>query len=145
MGETGSTDELSKIREKKRERLQSRLNKAGDETKSESVSPAPTEPLHITSESEFEKTISSYDIVLVDFYADWCGPCKMLEPTVESIAESTRAAVAKVDIDQHQQLAQQFQVRGVPTLLLFENGETVEQIVGVRDEPTLRSLIEQYV
>jgi Thioredoxin domain-containing protein len=88
--------------------------------------------------------VTEHDVVLVDFYADWCGPCQMLEPTVKSLAAETDATVLKVDIDQHQSLAQRYQVRGVPTLLVFNNGETVEEIVGVRDESTLRSLIGQY-
>jgi thioredoxin 1 len=104
----------------------------------------PAEPIHVDGSEELQDAISTYDVVLVDFYADWCGPCKMLEPTVESLAESTDAAVAKVDIDRNQQLAQQYQVRGVPTLQLFSDGQAVEQVVGVRDESTLRSLIEQY-
>jgi thioredoxin 1 len=82
--------------------------------------------------------------VLVDFYADWCGPCKMLAPVVETIAAETTATVAKVDVDQHQNLAREYQVQGVPTVYLFADGESVERLVGMQDEGTLRDLIEQY-
>jgi len=140
-----SPNEIDEIRAQKREEIASQLN--GDEAAEESEESAsvPNEPIHVNGSSELQDAISTYDVVLVDFYADWCGPCKMLEPTVASLAASTDAAVAKVDIDQNQQLAQQYQVRGVPTLQLFSDGQAVEQVVGVRDESTLRSLIEQYL
>ena len=62
--------------------------------------PATTdEPIHVESQSDLESFVNDHDIVLVDYYADWCGPCKMLEPTVEEIATETNVLVAKVDID----------------------------------------------
>jgi thioredoxin 1 len=138
-----SPNEIDEIRAQKREELASQLSDDSAEDSGEAAS-VPAEPIHVDGSEELQDAISTYDVVLVDFYADWCGPCKMLEPTVESLAESTDAAVAKVDIDRNQQLAQQYQVRGVPTLQLFSDGQAVEQVVGVRDESTLRSLIEQY-
>ena len=81
----------------------------------------------------------------MDFYADWCGPCKQLEPIVERIAAGTAATVAKVDIDANQQLAAKYGVRSVPTLLLFADGGPVERLVGMQQEPQLRSLVESYV
>jgi len=83
-------------------------------------------------------------VVLVDFYADWCGPCQMLEPIVESIAAETDAAVAKVDVDANQQLAAQYGVRGVPTLVLFAGGEKVQEMVGVQQKEALVAAIEQH-
>jgi len=146
MSESQSDDELDEIRAQKREEIKSQLNGADESGADDGgTDAAPSEPVHVNGSSELQDAVSTYDVVLVDFYADWCGPCKMLEPTVESLAASTDAAVAKVDIDRNQQLAQQYQVRGVPTLLLFSDGEAVEQVVGVRDESTLRSLIEQYL
>jgi len=114
------------------------------EDTTESEAGAPAEPVYVNGVDELTSTTSEYDVVLVDFYADWCGPCQMLEPVVESIAESTAAAVAKVDVDANQQLAAQFGVQGVPTMVLFADGEPVEQMVGFEDEGTLRSLVEQY-
>ncbi|WP_144900943.1 thioredoxin [Halobellus captivus] len=140
-----SPNEIDEIRARKREELEAQVTDAESDSGPDSAHSVPSEPIHIHGESELAEAIESYDVLLVDFYADWCGPCKMLEPTVQSLAETTDAAVAKVDIDQNQQLAQQYQVRGVPTLLLFSDGEAVEQIVGVRDESSLRSLIEQHL
>ncbi|MFD1562367.1 thioredoxin [Haloarchaeobius amylolyticus] len=102
------------------------------------------EPLHVESADHFEAVTSDYDVVLVDFYADWCGPCKMLEPVLEGLAGETDAVIAKVDVDQHQQLAGSFGVRGVPTLVLFADGEQVEQHTGVLPADRLRNLIEGY-
>jgi thioredoxin 1 len=68
----------------------------------------------------------------------------MLEPTLETLAADTRATIAKVDVDEHQGLAAQYQVRGVPTVVIYSDGEAVEQFSGVRGEDELRGLIRQY-
>jgi thioredoxin 1 len=138
---TSDVDELDEIRRKKRESLESNLENGSE---AESSAGSPNEPVHVNGGEELNSLVDDAGVVLVDFYADWCGPCKMLEPTVQTLAETTDATVAKVDIDQNQPLASQYQVRGVPTLLLFSDGEPVEQVVGVRDEQTLRGLVEQY-
>lgn len=104
----------------------------------------PTEPIQLTNESDLEDAVSTYDIVLVDFYADWCGPCQMMEPTIESIAAETAAAVAKVDVDTSQELAARFGVQGIPTLLLFADGENADRMVGVQSADELSSVIESY-
>ncbi len=105
---------------------------------------SPEEPLHIDGQTDLETTVGDYDVVLTDFHADWCGPCQMLEPVVESVAAETDAAVAKVDVDANQALAAEYGVRGVPTLVLFAGGEQVEEVVGVQSEDDLRSLVDSY-
>jgi len=105
---------------------------------------APMEPIYVDAQSDLDDAVDKYDVVLADFYADWCGPCKMLEPIVERLAAETGAAIAKVDVDANQPLAQAYGVRGVPTLVLFADGEQVEEIVGLQSEDQLRSLIERY-
>jgi thioredoxin 1 len=104
----------------------------------------PSEPIHVDSAAHLEETVGANDVVLVDFYADWCGPCKMIEPTVAEIAAETDAAVAKVDVDAHQQLAAEYGVQGVPTLLLFADGAVAERMVGVKRKEALVSLIQEY-
>jgi thioredoxin 1 len=111
---------------------------------SETSTETPTEPIHIDGQAHLQEVADEYDVILADFYADWCGPCKMLEPTVKTLAAETDAAVAKVDVDANQQLAAAFGVQGVPTLLLFVDGEQAESIVGVQGEDQLRSLIQRY-
>ncbi|WP_440008114.1 thioredoxin [Halomicrococcus sp. SG-WS-1] len=130
------SDELEDIRQKKREEILSEDQQSGGES--------PNEPVPVEGSSHLDELVESSNVVLVDFYADWCGPCKMLEPVVESVAAETDAAVAKVDIDQHQGIAQQNGVQGVPTLFLYADGEPVERLVGVQDESTLKNLIEQH-
>ena len=105
-------------------------------------SPVPSEPIRLGGEDELESLVSSYDVVLVDFYADWCGPCQMMEPTIETLAAETDAAVVKVDVDQFQSLAAQYGVRGVPTLLVFAGGEMEERLVGAQSEEALSDAIE---
>jgi len=99
-------------------------------------------PVAVNGESDLDELVATGDVVLADFYADWCGPCKALEPVVERIAETTEATVAKVDVDANQRLASSYGVRGVPTLVLFADGEQVEQVVGAQPEAQLRDLIE---
>ena len=102
------------------------------------------EPRYVDGEAELDDIVAENDVVLTDFYADWCGPCQMLEPIVENLAADTDAAVAKVDVDANQQLAAAYGVRGVPMLVLFAGGEQVEEIVGLQSEDKLRSLIQSY-
>jgi thioredoxin 1 len=114
------------------------------ESPTEPGADAPSEPVAVTSGDELDDIVQTHDVVLVDFYADWCGPCKMLEPVVERLADETDATVAKVDVDANQDLASAYGVRGVPTLVLFADGTQVEELVGAQPEPQLRSLVESY-
>ena len=110
----------------------------------EASSETATEPIYIDGQTALNAAIADNDVVLADFYADWCGPCQMLDPIVERIASGTDAAVAKIDVDVNQQLAAAYGVRGVPTLVLFAGGEQVEKVVGVQSEQQLRTLIDGY-
>ena len=81
---------------------------------------------HLENESEFENEIKEGK-VLVDFYADWCGPCQMLSPVIEQLEKESGIKVIKIDVDSLPGLARQFRVMAIPTLLLFENGEMVKR------------------
>jgi thioredoxin 1 len=138
-------DDLDSIREQKLEDLQQRADGATSGSGKAGGSPAaPAEPVHIESKQDLTRLTAQQRIVLADFYADWCGPCQMLEPTVREIAQNTAAAVAKIDIDALPQLAQELRVQGVPSVFLYVDGEPVERMVGVQDYGTLEGLIEQY-
>ena len=104
------------------------------------------EPIH-TSDTNFERDVlKSNTPVLVDFWAEWCGPCKALAPKLDEIAKefSGKVIVAKVDIDQNKETPTQYGVRGVPTLALFKGGELVEQIVGNHPKEKITELVNKY-
>ncbi|SHE78522.1 thioredoxin [Mariniphaga anaerophila] len=88
------------------------------------------------------KPVISKGITLVDFWAPWCGPCKMVAPILNELAESdTRVTVGKVNVDQQQQLAQKFKVRNIPTLVMFRDGKEVRRYVGVKTKKFLEKEI----
>ena len=102
-----------------------------------------THPFKELTEQNFTQGIHS-GIVLVDFYADWCGPCRMLTPVLEKVAEQVKdkAIIVKLDIDKAQKTAANFQVNSIPTLILFKNGKEVGRLVGLRDEKTIKEFIQ---
>ena len=132
------SDERDRIRAQKQEQLEEQMNKTGD-----SDGEIPTDPIYVDGGEHFSEIIDQYQTVLVDFYADWCGPCKMMEPAIEAIAANTEAVVAKVDVDQqqHSELSSQHQVGGVPTMVLYVDGEVVEHTVGARGQDALEQMI----
>ncbi len=96
------------------------------------------------SDDNFEEGISQ-GVVLVDFYADWCGPCRMLTPVVEELAQEMtgKMTVAKVDTDQSVNVAAKFEVTSIPTLILFKDGQIVKRVVGLKDLDALRTMVNE--
>ncbi|HSX03146.1 MAG TPA: thioredoxin [Rhabdochlamydiaceae bacterium] len=101
-----------------------------------------SEQFKYLNEDSFDQDIKS-GLILVDFYADWCGPCRMLTPILEKVAKDVdgKATIAKLDIDKAQKTASTFQITSIPTLILFKNGKEVARLVGLRDEKTIKDLI----
>ena len=94
--------------------------------------------IHVQTAAEFDEIIASHPRVLVDFFATWCGPCKMISPLLEDLAkEDEGLVVAKIDVDELGALAQRFSVFSIPTLLFFENGEQKKKQVGFIPKPEL--------
>ena len=93
--------------------------------------------------SSFQTIISSSPTVLVDFYADWCGPCKMLVPILKDLKDELGDAIkiVKIDVDKNQPLATKYQVRGVPTMILYKNGKQVWRQSGVVPKEQLKEVI----
>ncbi|MFC6719000.1 thioredoxin family protein [Natrialbaceae archaeon GCM10025810] len=138
-------EERQLIRERKKRQLQRKLeNERGGDESDARAEPSPSDPVEIDGADHLQEVIDNYPVVLVDCYADWCGPCRMLEPTIKALAAETDAAVAKVDIDANQRLAAELGARSVPTLLLYADGEPVERLLGVQPRTTLETLIDQY-
>ncbi len=97
--------------------------------------------IHLNDEN-FENEIKT-GILLVDFYADWCGPCRMLTPIVEELAKEMKGKmrVGKIDTDQAVNVATKYEVTSIPTLILFKNGEAVKKVVGLKDLDSLRKMV----
>ncbi|MBN2479438.1 MAG: thioredoxin [Parachlamydiales bacterium] len=102
------------------------------------------ENIHELNEKNFSKEIAS-GVTLVDFFAPWCGPCRMLAPVIEEVANDMKgkAKIGKIDIDKEIKLATQFRVSSVPTMVLFKDGKEVDRLVGLRDVEDLKKFIEK--
>lgn len=100
---------------------------------------------HLTTDNFTEKVLEAEGTVLVDFFATWCGPCKMLAPVVEQLAKEYRGRVAvyKLDVDEAQEPAMQYQIMSIPTLVFFRNGKETERIVGMVSETELLEAMER--
>ena len=99
----------------------------------------------IINSQEFDNTIES-GVVVVDFFATWCGPCKMLSPVIDELSgELENVNFVKVDIDQSMHLAQKFKIVSVPTLKVFKNGEEVDTLMGFMPKEVLKSKVEAHI
>jgi thioredoxin 1 len=100
--------------------------------------------LHLT-EAAFDETLASHpEAVVVDFWAEWCGPCKAIAPTLEELATeyAGRVTIAKVNVDEHPGLAARFQVRSIPTLLFFKGGQVIDQVIGAVPKAQIRKRLD---
>lgn len=93
------------------------------------------------------EVLDSKQPVLVDFWAEWCGPCRMLSPVVDRIASANegKIAVGKMNVDENQDTPQKYGIQGIPTLLFFKNGSVVQQIVGFQSQESIQSVIDEIV
>jgi thioredoxin 1 len=99
----------------------------------------------LTQESFAKEVVESPGPILVDFWAEWCGPCKMLAPILDELAAEYegRVRVGKVNIDEHAPLAAQFNIQSIPTLLLFDKGQVTDQLVGLRSKKDLKTRLDR--
>lgn len=103
--------------------------------------------LTITEANFAETVLKAAKPVLVDFWAEWCGPCRMLAPLLDELAGEYdgKAAIGKVNVDQEQGLAVQFGISGIPALLVFKNGQVVAQLVGMRPKAALKQALDSAI
>ena len=106
-----------------------------------------TKPIELTANSFDEVVVNSDLLVIVDFWAPWCGPCKMMGPVFERTALKfpLKTLFTKVNTENEQNLGARFNIRSIPTLILFKNGKEVERVSGALDENTLTSLINKFI
>jgi len=105
------------------------------------------EPVHVT-DAAFEKTVLQSPVpVIVDFWAPWCGPCRMVAPTLEKLAKENagKMLVAKVNTDENPEWAMKYGVQGIPTMLFVAGGKIVHRQVGALPEPMLRDIVSQFL
>ena len=94
--------------------------------------------------SNFDSTVSSPELTVVDFWATWCGPCKMIAPVLEEIVNETGLSLGKVNVDEERELAVKYNIQFIPTLLFFKDGKEINRLTGYMDKNSLMSVISQY-
>jgi len=132
-------DELEEIRRRKLKEL---MEVAGKDA----TSHWPSEPVEI-SDTEFDNFTRKYEMVVVDCWAPWCGPCRMIAPIVDSLARELQGRVAfgKLNTDENQKIALQYRIQAIPTLLVFKNGKLVDRIVGAVPKDQIMKRIQKFM
>jgi len=132
-----SDDELEAIKHKKLAELQK-------EAATKAMMSSITEPIVLT-DSSFASEVTKYPIMLVDFWAPWCGPCKMVSPIIEQLSReySGRVAFGKVNVDENQRIAASFGIQSIPTLMIFKGGKAVDVIIGAMPKAQIEMKLKQ--
>jgi len=100
--------------------------------------------IKITDENFEEKVLKSEKLVLVDFYADWCGPCRAFAPIIEKLSEEVQdIVVGKINVDDNQETTIKYEITSIPTIIIFKQGEVQREIAGMRDLQELKEIIEK--
>jgi thioredoxin 1 len=134
-------DELQRIREKKLEELKRGLT--GKVEKAGKPEPKPAGRVMVLDERQFPVAVRDHPFLVVDMWAPWCGPCRMVAPVIEELSAefAGRIGFGKVNTDENRRIAMQYGITAIPTILLFARGRLVEQVVGAYPKPMLRDRI----
>jgi len=116
-------------------------------TEKDIMNESATQPVSVTDNDFADQVLQSDRPVLVDFWAEWCGPCRVLGPVIESLSQDYegRVKVAKVDVDSSQQVAMQYGIRSIPTVMLFDKGQIVDTIIGVRPKSDYEKSLKRVI
>ncbi|MEM0466605.1 MAG: thioredoxin [Candidatus Thermoplasmatota archaeon] len=133
-------DELEELRKKKYEQLREQYLYGGKKMKQK----WPDAPLHIT-DGDFDATVKKYPSIVVDCWAPWCGPCRMIGPVIEDLAKEMQGKIVfgKLNVDENPLVSAQHQIMSIPTLLVFKNGSLVDRIVGALPKDQLKHRLTQ--
>ena len=134
-------DSIETIRKKKLEELKKRYNTGGQKMEQDT----PNSPLKIT-DADFDQTIKKYETFVIDCWAPWCGPCRMIAPVIDELAKDLQGKIVfgKLNVDENQQTSMKYKIMSIPTLLVFKNGEMVDRIVGALPKDMLKTKLETY-
>jgi thioredoxin 1 len=102
---------------------------------------------YIQDQAEFDNLLATADVLVVDYTASWCGPCKLIAPLIDDLADTygDRAKIMKLDIDAHKELAKKFEVKSIPVVMFFKQGEVVEKLLGAKAYEEYVSAIERHL
>lgn len=134
-------DELEEIRKRKMDRLKKQYMNGGNKMDENS----PNAPLKI-SDADFDEALKKYDFIVVDCWAPWCGPCRMVGPVIEELAKEMQGKVVfgKLNVDENPTTSAKHQIMSIPTMLVFKNGQLVDKFVGAMPKDALKSKLETY-
>ena len=133
-------NELEKIKKKK---MQQYMNKYMQGEKN--MEDMPDSPIKVT-DADFDEVVKKYDMVVVDCWAPWCGPCRMIHPIIDELAKEKKGEIVfgKLNVDENQTTASKYNIMSIPSLLVFKNGELADVIVGAMPKEVLKPKIENY-
>ena len=137
-------DELDEIRKKKMERMMNEINKP-QETPEPKVQ-LPDKPV-VVSDNDIDSAIGQYPLLILDCWAEWCGPCRMVAPVIEQLAQEMKGSVVfgKLNVDENMKTANKYRISAIPTMLVFKNGKLIDKIVGAYPKGALASKIQKYL
>jgi len=135
-------DKLEEIRKKKFEQYSKRFLNGGNNKMEENM---PNEPIKL-SDADIKDTIGKYETLVVDCWAPWCGPCRMVSPVIDQLAKEMQGKIVfgKLNVDENPQTSTEHQIMSIPTLLVFKNGNLIDRLVGAYPKEELKRKLETY-
>jgi len=134
--------EIEEIRKRKLQQYKEELIVGGKKKMSENM---PDAPLTVT-DADFDNTIGKYETIVVDCWAPWCGPCRMVGPVIDDLAKEMQGKIVfgKLNVDENPSISQRHNIMSIPTLLIFKKGKLVDQLVGAYPKDQLKQRLESY-